>query len=394
MRWPLMANNISRRDRLDASNFFLEGGSSDLSDMRLTQGPQVAAFEREFAQWLGVKYAVMVNSGASANLLTMHAISYGHKGESIIVPTITWSSDIMSVLHAGMRPVFVDVNPRTLGMDANRVVEAIGAHTRAVFMTHTLGFNALTAALRDELEARGIALVEDCCESIGATFNGGKLGTFGLASNFSFYYGHHMTTIEGGIICTDDEDLAETCRLLRSHGMTREAQSADKRAAYEHESPLTYPEFTFERLAFNVRSTEINAVIGRAQLKRLGPNVERRIDNLRLFLSSLNRDKFRTDYRVEGSSNFALPLVLREPDAALMGRVTACLAENGVEYRRGTAGGGNQLRQPYLRRWLTTSEHWHFPQTEHIHQFGLYLGNYPALDLGMVGEMCDKLNAL
>src|SRR5439155_2063035 len=143
----------------------------------------------------------------------------------VIVPTLTWVSDIASVIQCGFKPVFVDIDPRTLGMAESEVIAKLTPQTRAVFITHILGYNALTQRLLDELKARNIPLVEDVCESHGATFQGRKLGSFGLMSNFSFYYAHHMSTIEGGMISTDDADLYQTVRMLRSHGMVREATS-------------------------------------------------------------------------------------------------------------------------------------------------------------------------
>jgi CDP-6-deoxy-D-xylo-4-hexulose-3-dehydrase len=310
----------------------------------------------------------------------------------VIVPAITWSSDIAALIHAGMTPRFVDVDPRTFGVDWDDVGRKITPDTKAIFPTHCLGFNAgsFVVHLHDE---QPIPVIEDCCESIGATQNGIKLGSRSLASNFSFYYGHHMTTIEGGMICTNDEAMYETCRVLRSHGMIREIANPDTRKAYEDASPGCWPDFTFEHFGFNVRSTEINAVIGRNQLKRLDASNGKRSYNLGLWLERLDPVRFRTDYRVEGSSNFALPLVLNEPRVELMTDVLDCLFENGVEFRRGTAGGGNQLRQPYLRR-MFGSAYTQFPQAEHIHNFGLYVGNYPDLDHGMIAEICQKLNAL
>jgi CDP-6-deoxy-D-xylo-4-hexulose-3-dehydrase len=394
MRWPLMSNNISKLDARQVMQFLQNSGDWIIQGPvpMLTNGPQVAAFEREFADWLGVKYAVMVNSGASANLLTMAALREICGLGEVIVPCITWSSDIASVLHAGLTPVFVDVDPRTMGMDWAEAGRKVTDQTRAAFPTHCLGFNAGSYAAHVQ-DKPAVPVIEDCCESVGATQGGVKLGSRGLASNFSFYYGHHMTTIEGGMICTNDEAMYETCRVLRSHGMIREIADPHTREAYEQASSGCHPEFIFEHAGYNVRSTEINAVIGRSQLKRLDANNEKRTANLLHFLDLLDPAIYRTDYRTEGSSNFALPLVLVEPDAALMARVLACLQDCGVECRRGTAGGGNQLRQPYLRR-MFGSTYTMFPQAEHIHQFGLYAGNYPDLDPALIDEVCGRLNAL
>src|SRR5580692_7844253 len=211
--WPLMSNNISRAD-LDGLIDFLRQ-----EDPILTQSKNVRAFEEEWSRWLGVKYSVFLNSGASANLVTMAALKETAGLGEVIVPTLTWVSDIASVLQAGFKPVFVDINPRTLGMDNEQVLAKISPRTKAVFLTHVLGYNGLTQRLLDELKTRGIPLIEDVCESHGATFKGRKLGTFGYISNFSYYYAHHMSTIEGGMICTNDANIYETARMMRSHGM-------------------------------------------------------------------------------------------------------------------------------------------------------------------------------
>ena len=213
-----MENNIARAD-LDAVIQFLRQ-----DDPILTQSKNVAAFEEEWSDWLGVKYSVFVNSGSSANQITMAAVRERFGGGEIIVPTLTWVSDIASVLQNGFTPVFVDINPRTLGMDTRQVIDKISSRTRAVFLTHVLGYNALDDLLLAELRKRNIPLIEDVCESHGATFKGRKLGSFGFASNFSFYYAHHMSTIEGGMVCTDDPDFYEMLRMFRSHGMVRESQ--------------------------------------------------------------------------------------------------------------------------------------------------------------------------
>ena len=272
--WPLMRNNIARAD-LDAAIAYLKQ-----DDPILTQSSQVQEFEREWSEWLGVKFSVLVNSGSSANLLTITALLEHFGLGEIIVPTLTWASDIASVIQCGFKPVFVDIDRRTLGMDNQQVLEKLTAQTKAVFITHVLGYNALSQPLLDELKARDIPLIEDVCESHGATFRGKKLGTFGLMSNFSFYYAHHMTTIEGGMISTNDDGLYETVRMLRSHGMVREAKSQELKQSYYRASPDLNPDFIFAFPAYNVRSTEINAIIGRSQLKRLDDNNRVRSPNL------------------------------------------------------------------------------------------------------------------
>jgi CDP-6-deoxy-D-xylo-4-hexulose-3-dehydrase len=386
--WPLMKNNISAKD-LGAVFELL---SQD--DPILTQSKNVRAFEREWSDWLGVKHSVFVNSGSSANLVTMAALKELHGAGEVIVPTITWVSDIASVLHAGLEPVLVDIDPRTLGMDNEQVLEKITPRTRAVFLTHVLGYNALTPRLLEELRRRNIPLIEDACESHGATFQDRKLGTLGLASNFSFYYAHHLSTIEGGMVCTNDADFYETIRMFRAHGLVRELDSVSRKHEYQDEHADLDPEFIFALPGFNVRGTEINAVIGRSQLKRLDDNIRIRTDNLRLFLDNLDPTCYQTDFAVEGSSNYALTLILKEPDAELCRRIMNMLKENGVEFRRGTAGGGNQTRQPYLRKLLGPDAWKQYPRADHVHFYGFYIGNYPALERDKILHLCQLLNDL
>ena len=382
-----MRNNIVRSD-LDALIEFLRR-----DDPILTQSSQVEAFEREWSAWLGVKHSVFVNSGSSANELTMLALREMRGTGEIIVPPLTWVSDIASVLFAGFTPVFADINPNTLGMDSESIIKKITPKTRAVFLTHILGYNAVDDRLLEACASRGIPLIEDVCESHGATFKGKKCGTLGFASNFSFYYAHHLSTIEGGMVCTDDPQLYDLCRVARSHGMVRESRNEDFRSRHLADFPDLNPSFIFAFPAHNMRSTEVNAVLGRAQLPRLDANNLIRTRNLKRFLNGLDPVKFRTDFAVEGSSNYAFTLVLREPDVALRDRCMEAMTRSRVEFRRGTSGGGNQLRQPYLRR-LLGDEYKKYPQVDHIHFFGVYIGNYPDLEPEKIDSLCALLNAL
>ena len=385
LQWPLMANNITREDLNQVIAFLKQDVPI------LTQSEQVRAFEREWSAWLGVKHSVFVNSGSSANLITMAALHQTYGSGEVIVPTLTWVSDIASVIQTGFKPVFVDINPRTLGMDINQVLRKITPQTKAVFLTHILGYNALDQRLLDELQRRNIPLIEDVCESHGATFQGRRLGSFGLMSNFSFYYAHHMSTIEGGMVCTNDSQLYETVRMMRSHGMVREATSPELQDEYKRRHSDLNPDFIFAFPAYNVRSTEINAVIGRSQLKRLDARNKIRTRNLNCFLDRLDPKKFFTDFEREGSCNYAFTLVLREPDQELWNRIEATLRKRKIEFRRGTSGGGNQLRQPFLRK-LMPDEYKKYPQVNHVHFFGAYIGNYPGLEVRRIKALCALLN--
>lgn len=388
MKFPLMRNNILRQD-LDA---VIEHLKQD--DPMLTHGANVRAFEEEWSNWLGVRYSVFVNSGASANLLTLAALKIRHpEGGEVIVPPLGWVSDIAAVLQNGFTPVFADINPRTLAMDTTQILDKVSEKTRAVLLVHAQGFDGLSDELLAELERRGIPLLEDVCESHGATHNGQRLGSFGWASNFSFYYAHHMSTIEGGMVCTNDPVLYQQIRILRSHGMVREASDPAIRSAYQSDNPELNPDFIFAYSAYNVRNTEIGGILGRSQLKRLDANVVRRTENLHRFLSRIDASKYRTDFELAGSSNYAFNLILREPDDGLVERVMAQMRTGGIEFRRGSAGGGNQIRQPYLRGIVPDGHHRDFPETEHVHFYGFYLGNFPDLRDEEIDAICSILNA-
>ncbi|MDC0248076.1 aminotransferase class I/II-fold pyridoxal phosphate-dependent enzyme [Pelagibacteraceae bacterium] len=360
----------------------------------LTQSKNVIDFEKKWSKWLGVKYSVFVNSGSSANLLTITALKilYG-KGE-VIVPTLTWVSDINSVIQNGLKPIFVDINPKNLCMSENDVIKKINKNTLAVFMTHAQGFNGLTKKLLSTLKKRNILLIEDVCESHGATFNKKKLGTFGKISNFSFYYAHHMSTIEGGMVCTNDKEIYQTIRMLRSHGMVREIgnKKIEKRIIKRH--PNLSPKFIFLHPAYNFRNNEIGAVIGINQLKSLDKNNKIRSSNLNIFLKNLDKNKYRTDFDLKGNSNYAFPLVLKKANTKNRDRLELYLKKHKIEFRRGNAGGGNQLRQPYIKNYVKNINLKNFKEVDHIHFFGYYIGNYPSLKKTKIKKICNILNSI
>ena len=389
MKYPLMRNNITRQD-LDA---MIEHLKQD--DPILTNGPKCREFEQAWSDWLGVKYSVFVNSGASANLLsmTMLKIMYPEGGE-IIVPPLTWVSDIASVLQTGFTPVFVDIDLDTLGMNSDAILNAITPNTRAVFLSHIQGFNALTDDLLIELEKWNIHLIEDVCESHGATHNRQLCGSFGLMSNFSFYYAHHMTTIEGGMVCTNDENIYNTIRMLRSHGMVRECGNETMKANYKEQNPELNSDFIFAHAAYNMRNNELGGILGLNQLPNLNQNVILRNRNHERFLSRLDQDKYFVGFKLVGASNYAFNLIVKEKDQEFTERLMQRMREEGIEFRRGSAGGGNQLRQPYLQNILPKEYYKNFPNTEHVHFYGFYIGNFPAMTIEEVDAITDILNGV
>ncbi len=386
---PLMHNNFLNSDMNEVRKLIKN------KDLVLTQSKKVLEFEKKWSKWLGVKYSTFVNSGSSANFISMLILKnlYKKKNE-IIVPSLTWVSDINSVIMSGFKPVFVDINPKNLSMNLDDVLNKINKNTLAIFITHAQGFNGLSDSFLKKIKRKKILLIEDVCESHGATFKNKKLGTFGLISNFSFYYAHHMSTIEGGMICTNNKKIYEMSRILRSHGMARETKDTKFERKIIKKYPKLSPQFIFLYPTFNFRNNEIGAVIGLNQLKRLNKNNKIRTRNFKFFLQLLDPSIYRTDYEIKGSSNYAIPIVFRKKSLQFRQKFEGTLKRFNIEFRRGNAGGGNQLRQPYLKPYLKKINFKNFLEVEHIHSFGYYIGNYPSLTISKIKMICKVLNSV
>jgi CDP-6-deoxy-D-xylo-4-hexulose-3-dehydrase len=385
---PLMFNNFTKAD-MEAVIKMLK-----IKNEILTQSKYVKMFEKKWSKWLGTRYSVFVNSGSSANFLTMAVLKilYG-KGE-VILPALTWISDINSVIQNNFKPVFVDINPRNLCMSTDEIIRKVNKNTLAVFITHAQGFNGLTTKLISFLKKRNIILIEDVSESHGARFKNKKLGTFGKISNFSFYYAHHMTTIEGGMICTNDKNIYEMLKMLRSHGMVRESNNTLFEKKMIKKYPYLSSKFIFLYPGYNFRNNEIGAVIGLSQLRSLDRNNNKRKENFKLFIKLLNNTKYKTDFNLEGSCNYAFPVILKTKSLKIRNSFEKKLTKNKIEFRRGNAGGGNQLRQPYLKEIAKKINLKTFSEVEHVHFFGYYIGNYPSLTKNKIKKICNILNRI
>ena len=383
---PLMDDNITKDDIQSLINFL-----SQEKTPKLTNGPKVLEFEKQWSEWLGVKYSLMLNSGASANELTLLALNYIYGEGEIIVPPLTWISDISAILFSGMKPVFCDINLKNLSFDLKKLKQSITPNTKAIFLTHVLGINGLTDELLKICEEKNILLIEDVCESHGTEFKEKKVGSFGFVSNFSFYFAHHMSTIEGGMICTNDEYFYQVCRALRSHGMIREITDENLRNKIISDNPTLNKDFIFLRPSHNFRSTEINAVLGISQLKNLDNNNKIRKDNFDKFISNLDSNKYITELSTEGQCNYAFIVIMKEKSFELRDLIEKTLNENGIEFRRGLSGGGNQLRQPFLIKQYE-NELYNFQNVEHVHNFSWYIGNYPSLKTEKIDFLVNLLN--
>ncbi len=382
-KWQLINDSITKEDKKALTDFINTDG------VRFTQGEQVRKFEEEWSKWVGCKHSVYVNSGASANYI-MASMMKEKKGlGEVIVSPLGWVSDVSPLVNLGFTPVFVDVDLKNMSITLENIKKAVTDKTVGITLVHVLGFNAVNDELVKFCKDEDLFFIEDCCEAHGATSNGVRVGNFGDVSNFSFYFGHHMTSIEGGMVCTNDDELYDYAKLFRSHGLTREA-SPKLRQEYVDKYPDVNPLFTFAVPGYNVRNQEFNAVLGLSQLPRLQNNVESRMENLEIWLDTLDSNKFYTDFDREGNSNFTLPLILLKKDLEYMQNVCILLDEENIEYRLGTAGGGNQARQPYLEKYKVISHD--LNNVNHIHDYGLYVGNHPELSKSQIIDLCRKLN--
>jgi len=385
----LMNNNYTNRDMVAVKKLLKN------KNIILTQSKKVEEFEKKWSKWLNVKYSTFVNSGSSANYISISILKALNKNKNkneIIVPSLTWVSDINSVIMNGYKPVFVDIDLENLSMSTDQVLKKINKRTLAVFITHAQGFNGLTNRLLSFLKKKKISLIEDVCESHGATHNNKKLGTFGLISNFSFYYAHHMTTIEGGMICTNSKKIYELSKIFRSHGMAREAKNKKFESQLIKKYKNLSPQFIFLYPTLNFRNNEIGATMGINQLKSLNQNNLKRTKNFKIFLQNLDEKKYWKNYDVKGSCNYAFPIILKTSSLKKRDYFESQLNKYNIEFRRGNAGGGNQLRQPYLKNKVRLKNFKQFKNVEKVHFFGYYIGNYPDLKKDKILKITKILN--
>jgi CDP-4-dehydro-6-deoxyglucose reductase, E1 len=364
MFWPLQENIIGNDD-LDLLVTFIR------ETKRFTQFTKVREFETAYSEWMGCKHSVYVNSGSSANLLMIYAAAemYGWQpGDEIIVPALTWPTTVTPVMQAGFTPVFVDANLRDFAMDYDQLAAKITDKTRAIFLVHILGFPADVARVKQIIGNRDIVLLEDTCETQGGTIDGVKVGNFGLGSSFSFYWGHHMTTVEGGMICTNDEEFYKLNVLKRSHGLARELPAHYQEPIRQQHADIDF-QFLFLTDGFNFRNTEFNAVLGLSQLPKLDGFIEIRNRSYRRFLEICRRypDDLITLDR-PGMSSFVLPFVLK--DGSKKQPFQALIRESGIESRPLISG--NLLQQPFLKKYYIPGQ---FDVADMLHRNAFYIGN-------------------
>ncbi len=355
----------------------------------LTQGPQVLAFERAWAAWNGTSDAVMVASGTAANFALMASAARRVKRRPVQVgmAAVTWSTNVSPSLLLGHQVSLFDVDRQTLGIDTAQVCAAMRqGQLDILFVTHLLGFNALNPEILQVAQEHGVIVLEDCCEAHGARMETKRVGSIGLGGTFSFYFGHHMSTIEGGMVTTDDPDLADDLRLMRTHGLAR---ASGKAAEYASKHPDIDPRFLFVQAGLNFRSTDLNAFLGQRQLRQLDARIAQRNTNLQHFLAHAPAFLWRS-YRSAGVSSFALPLITET--AEQFAAVQRCVTELGIESRPVVAG--NLLRQPMMEGYNVKTPPGGTPVAEAIHQRGMYVGNGHHVTTAMIDKLLEALHRL
>lgn len=378
MKIKLMEDSFTEEEIIAVNNCLKSGN--------YTQGELVEEFEKKFAEWNSSKYGVMVNSGSSANLLMISILKekFGLKdGDEILVPSVTWPTTVYPIIQNNLVPVFCDVD-ESFNISLDSIKKMKTNKTKAIFVVHLLGQPAKIQEIKKFCEDNNLILIEDCCESLGAKCNEIKVGNFGIMSSFSFYFGHHITTIEGGMILTNELEIWDILRSMRSHGWVRKSLRLGKYYLFENN------DFLFDMLGYNLRSTDVNAAIGLVQLKKLDNIIKKRVDNHRYFLNKISALGIECQkVNLEETSSFSLAVLFR--DKSERDYILRELNNQNIECRPIVAG--NLLRQPVFSKGAMKAD-FTIPMADKIHYLGLYLPNNQFIDQEKVDYMIEKISEL
>ena len=357
---------------------------ASLTSGYVTMGEKVERFEKKFAEYIGTRYAVMVNSGSSANLAMVKTMAKWIPGGKVFVPALSWSTTLWPVIQSGLKPVLIDCDPETLNVGPDQLSEAVREHgdAKGMVVAHIMG----NPAPMELLLGHGLVIVEDSCETLGSTYQGRKTGTRSVAGSFSFYYSHHMTTIEGGMVVTDAIDIAEKIRTLRSHGWTRALKAGPQRKFIEDGYPNIDPRFLFVDEGYNLRPTELNAAIGLHQLGKLDEMNNKRQEieiRMRSIVGQYGESVIQPITVSEDSVAylFAFPVMLKDNDTRKA--FSTHLEANGIQTRPIVAG--NLARHPAFKNKVETVGD--LPGANKVADCGLYWGLHP----GVTDEQLDHL---
>ena len=376
----LVNDTINQKDLSDLINWLK-------TNPKLTKGDLTIEFEKEWSKWLGTKYSVYVNSGSSANLAMIYSllISNRLKNKKIIVPTVSWTTTITPLIHLGLEPILCECDKETLGIDIEHFKALIKEHKpSALMIVHILAFPCKMDEIIQLCEENDIILLEDSCESIGSEYNNIKTGNFGLMSSFSFYYGHHMSTIEGGMVSTNDEEIYNLLLSIRSHGWDRDFNKDYQTKIRKDNNVNDFRAlYTFYYPGFNLRATDLQAFIGLNQIKKIDDFSNKRNKNYMIYDSLIKNDFWKIkNYDNCFYSNFAYPIITPK-----IKEVVSELIENKIECRPLVCGSIGL--QPY---WKNIYGEQNFEFANIVHHNGLYLPNNQDITENDIEFICHIIN--
>lgn len=388
---PLMKNAFlrERETREKLSEFILHTD-------RVSMGSECAKFEEEFADFQNSKEAVLFNSGSSANLAMIQAsknLGILRDGDKIGFSALTWATNVMPIIQLGLQPIPIDCEPTTLNMMSRQLIKRLKeTDIQGLFATNVLGLTGDLDIIKQICNKNNIFFIEDNCESLGTELLAGKAGNFGVMASFSFYISHHLSTIEGGMVCTNDKKLAEMLRIVRAFGWDRNLDVVQQRKWRKKHgiSSEFFAKYTFYDLGYNFRPTEITGFLGHCQLKFLKEAIDTREKNY-LAVEATARDNpdlvVLDRSRILRLSSFAFPILCKSPE--MRERYLARFTNAGIEVRPIIAG--NIQKQPFFRKYISKS--YKLPGANEIHECGFYCGNYPELTEVDIQTICSCLSA-
>ena len=354
---------------------------------RLTKGQLNVQFEKEWSEWLGKKYSVFVNSGSSANLAALYSLLLSGKlrNNKIVVPAVSWVTTVTPAVQFGMEPIMCECDEDNLGLNIEHLKQIIKEHDpSSIILVHVLGFPNHMNEIVELCKEHDIRLIEDTCESIGSEYEGKKLGTFGDLSTFSFYFGHHMSTIEGGMISTDDEELYHILLSIRSHGWDRDlpkSKQIELRKKYNIGDFRSL--YTFYYPGFNLRATDLQAFIGLEQLKKLDLIVKNRNLNYQKYHEGIKNNEWKINPPKDSFiSNFSYPVITKN-----IKELVEKLTENNVECRPLICGSINE--HPF---WYERYGKQDLPISKKVHEYGLYLPNNHQMTVEEIDKVINIVN--
>ncbi len=383
--------------RLIKSTFYNEEDTKNklcsfiMGSKKLSMGSECKKFEENFSQFQQRKYSVFVTSGSSANLLLIQSLlNLGKlkKGDRVGVSSLTWSTNVMPLIQLGLSPVLIDCEIDTLNVSLRNIKEK---KIDALFLTNALGFCSDIDKIEEYCKENDILFIEDNCESLGTRHKGKLLGNFGMASTFSFFVGHHLSTIEGGMICTDDLDLYESLLMSRIHGWSRQLSDSKKaELKTKHNVSDFYDNYAFYDLAFNVRPGEINGFIGNSQMPYIDKIINKREENFKKIHTVIKSNPDMVAMNIENLttlSNFGMPLIFKNKE--LCKKYFLKFKAHDVEIRPLISG--SIAHQPFFKKHVGISNE-SYPNAEFIHQNGFYCGNNPELteeELNLISSLLE-----